>query len=173
MTRISRSVILFAAIVYFMVDAVFLKIAAPVARWMARKRIFIRFRKWIGCLRPYPSLALFAVPVILLEPVKPVAAYLVATGRVTAGMTVLIAGELLKLVIIERLFKLCRRKLLKIPVFAWGYGHWQYGVNLIVSMRAWQAARVRILLIKGHLQRYVRQLKANNLMNSYRTIRTK
>ena len=88
-------------------------------------------------------------------------------------MTVLIAGELLKLVIIERLFKLCRRKLLKIPVFAWGYGHWRYGVNLIVSMRAWQAARVRILLIKGRLQNYVRQLKANNLMNSYKTIRTK
>jgi hypothetical protein len=106
--RILRSAIFVLATVYFIVDAIFLKVAAPIARWLARKKIFIRFRKWIGSLRPYPSLALFAVPVILLEPVKPVAAYLMATGSVSAGMTVLITGELLKLVIIERLFKLCR-----------------------------------------------------------------
>jgi hypothetical protein len=166
--RILRSVIFVVATVYFVVDAIFLKVAAPIARWMARKRIFIRLRKWIGSLRPYPSLALFAVPVILLEPVKPVAAYLVATGSVSAGMTILIAGEVLKLVIIERLFKLCRLKLLKIPIFAWGYGHWRYGVNLIVSMRAWQAARAGILLIKGRLQKYVMQLKGNKLINRYK-----
>ena len=84
-------------------------------------------------MRPYPSLALFAVPVILLEPVMPVATYLMATGSVSAGMFVLIAGELLKLVIIERVFKLCRFKLLKIPMFAWGYRHWRNGVNWMVS----------------------------------------
>jgi hypothetical protein len=163
--RILRSAIFVVATVYFIVDAIFLKVAAPIARWLARKKIFIRFRKWIGSLRPYPSLALFAVPVILLEPVKPVAAYLMATGSVSAGMTVLITGELLKLVIIERLFKLCRLKLLKIPIFAWGYGHWRDGVKWIVSMRAWQAARVRILLIKGRLQKYVMQMKSNKLLN--------
>ena len=92
-------------------------------------------------MRPYPSLALFAVPVILLEPVKPVATYLMATGNISAGMFVLIAGELLKLVIIERLFKLCRFKLLKIPLFAWGYRHWRNGVNWMVSLSAWRAAR--------------------------------
>src|SRR6476620_7302126 len=114
------------------------------ARWMARKRVFIRLRKWIGSLRPYPSLALFAVPVIVLEPVKPLAAYLIASGQMATGMTVLAIGEILKLVIVERLFRLCRGKLLKIPMFAWGYGHWRQGVNWIVSMRAWQAARRRI-----------------------------
>lgn len=61
--------------------------------------------------------ALFAVPLIILEPVKPIAAYLIATGQIAAGITVLAAGEILK-VIIERLFKLCRRKLLNIPLFA-------------------------------------------------------
>ena len=129
MKRILKSAIFVVAAVYFLVDAVFLTLAVPIARWMARKRIFIRFRNWIGSLGPYPSLALFAVPVDQLEPVKPVAAYLMATGSLSAGMTVLIAGELLKLVIIERLFKLCRLKLLKIPVFAWGYGHWRDAIH--------------------------------------------
>jgi hypothetical protein len=163
--RILRSAVFIIATVYFMVDAVFLKVAAPIARWMGRKRIFIRLRRWIGSLRPYPSLALFAVPVILLEPVKPVAAYLVASGNFSVGMMVLIAGELLKLVIIERLFKLCRLKLLKIPIFAWAYRHWQDGVNWIVSMKAWQAARVWILLIKRRVQKYVLLTSSGKLLS--------
>jgi hypothetical protein len=157
--RILRSAIFVVATAYFIVDAVFLTIATPLARWIARKRIFIRIRKWIGSLRPYPSLALFAVPVILLEPVKPAATYLMATGSVSVGMFVLIAGELLKLVIIERLFKLCRSKLLKIPVFAWGYRHWCNGVNWIVSFRAWQAARRGILLAKGRIRKHFAEIK--------------
>ncbi len=75
---------------YFIVDAIFLTIATPLARWLARQRIFVRLRKWIGSLRPYPSLALFAVPLIILEPVKPVATYLIATGQIAAGVTLLI-----------------------------------------------------------------------------------
>ena len=165
MNRILKSAIFVVAAVYFLVDAVFLKLAAPIARWMARKRIFLRFRKWIGSLGPYPSLALFAVPVILLEPVKPVAAYLMATRSVSAGISVLIAGELLKLVIIERLFKLCRLKLLKIPIFAWGYRHWRAAINWIISRQAWQSARRWIRLIRARVQKYLIKMKSNKLVN--------
>ena len=68
-----------------------------------------------------PSLALFSVPVIILEPVKPVAAYLAATGQMVSSVVTLIVGELLKLVLVERLFSLTRDKLMKIPAFAWAY----------------------------------------------------
>lgn len=159
MKRILRSTIFVIATAYFIVDAVFATIATPLARWLARKRIFLRMRKWIGSLRPYSSLALFAVPVILLEPVKPVATYLMATGSVSAGVTVLIVGELLKLVIIERLFKLCRFKLLKIPLFAWGYRHWRSGVNWVVSLRAWRAARRWIVLANGRILKRFAKIK--------------
>jgi hypothetical protein len=146
--RILKAAVFVLATVYFTVDAVFLTIATPLARWMARKRVFVRLRKWIGSLGPYPSLALFAVPLIVLEPVKPVAAYLMATSQIAAGITMLVVGELLKLVIVERLFKLCRRKLLKIPIFAWGYGQWRQGVDWLVSMKSWQAARRWILKVR-------------------------
>jgi hypothetical protein len=43
------------------------------------------------------------LPVVLLEPVKPVAAYLIGSGKFAAGMTLLAIGEMLKLVIVERL----------------------------------------------------------------------
>lgn len=162
MKRLLKSAVFVLATMYFIVDAVFLKIATPLARWMARRRVFIRLRKWIGSLRPYSSLALFAVPLIVLEPVKPVAAYLIGTGKISFGMTVLAIGEILKLVIVERLFKLCRRKLLKIPLFAWGYGHWRQGVDWVVSMRAWQAARRWILLLKLRLRNFLRELKRSS-----------
>lgn len=162
MKRILKSVVFVLATVYFIVDAVFLTIATPLARWMARQRVFVRFRKWIGSLRPYDSLALFAVPLIILEPVKPVAAYLIGTGQIAAGVTVLTIGEILKLVIVERLFKLCRRKLLKIPLFAWGYGHWRKGVDWLVSMKAWQAARRWILKVKLLLHSFLMQLKRSS-----------
>lgn len=159
MKRILKSAVFVLATVYFIVDAVFLKIATPLARWMARQRVFVRLRKWSGSLRPYPSLALFAVPLIVLEPVKPVAAYLMATSQIAAGVTVLTIGEILKLVIVERLFKLCRRKLLKIPLFAWSYAHWRQGVDWLVSMKAWQAARRWILKVRLLLRKFVLQLK--------------
>jgi hypothetical protein len=160
--RIFKSAVFVLATVYFIVDAVFLTIATPVARWMARRRVFVRLRKWIGSLRPYPSLALFAVPLIVLEPVKPVAAYLMATGQLAAGVTVLTIGEILKLVIVERIFKLCRHKLLKIPLFAWGYGHWRQGVDWLVSMKAWQAARRWILKVRLFLRKFILQLKKSS-----------
>ena len=63
-------------------------------------------------------------------------------------MAVLTVGEILKLVIVERLFKLCRYKLLKIPLFAWSYGLWRQGVDWVRSMEAWQTARRAALKIK-------------------------
>src|SRR5689334_25380315 len=96
--RVIKSAVFVLATVYFTVDAIFLTVATPLARWMARRRIFVRFRRWIGSLGPYPSLALFAVPLIVLEPVKPVAAYLIGTGQIATGVTVLTIGEVLKLV---------------------------------------------------------------------------
>jgi hypothetical protein len=60
------------------------------------------------------------------------------------------------------LFKLCRRKLLKIPLFAWGYGHWRQGVDWLVSMKAWQAARRWVLRIKLLSRNFFMQLKRSS-----------
>ena len=89
---------------YMLVDALFMTVAKPLADWIAKRQIFYGLREWIVSLKPYPTLALFAVPVIILEPVKPVAAYLAATGHIAAGFIVLAVGEILKLVLLERLF---------------------------------------------------------------------
>ena len=110
MKRILKPVTYVLAALYFLVDAAFMAIAKPISDWLARHVVLRRLRVWIRSLRPYPSLALFSVPVIILEPVKPVAAYLAATGQMVSSVMTLIIGELLKLVLVERLFSLTRDK---------------------------------------------------------------
>ena len=121
MNRILKSVTYVLAAAYFVVDVAFIAVAKPVSNWIAKHLVLRKLRAWIRSLRPYPSLALFSVPVIILEPVKPVAAYLAATGQVVSSVLTLIVGELLKLVLVERLFSLTQDKLMKIPAFAWAY----------------------------------------------------
>jgi hypothetical protein len=85
------------ATAYFVLDGLFSYVTRPFAAWLGRMRVFERIQRWIVSLRPYPSLALFAVPVVILEPVKPVAGYLVATGHLVAGAMTFVTGEVLKL----------------------------------------------------------------------------
>src|SRR5579871_1694981 len=121
------------AAIYIAVDELFSLLTQPIAAWLARQDFARRLRRWITSLSPYSALALFAVPLIVLEPVKPVAAYLAATGHFAIGAVLFVGGEILKLLLVERLFDLNKRKLLSIPVFAWGYAH-------ISALREWLEA---------------------------------
>jgi hypothetical protein len=51
----------------------------------------------------------------------------------------LIVGELLKLVLVERLFSLTRDKLMKFPAFAWAYTKLREAKPWLEATEAWQA----------------------------------
>jgi hypothetical protein len=139
---------LFAAI-YLCVDFIFAGIALPISRWLASHFEMRGLRDWIRSLPPYACLALLAIPVIILEPVKFLAAYLAATGNVTAAVVTFCVGELLKLVLIERLFNLTRDKLMSIPAFAWVYAQYLLARNWITQLPAWRSMRsLGLLLIR-------------------------
>ena len=140
MKRVWNLIVFTIAIIYFLMDAVFATVAIPLSRWMAARWCFERIHRWITSLRPYPTLALFVIPLVILEPAKPFAAYLIATGHVVPGFAVLAIAEILKLVIIERLFSVSRDKLLSIPAFAWGYGKYAAAKAWLTSLPAWQVA---------------------------------
>ncbi|MBW7971098.1 hypothetical protein [Bradyrhizobium sp. BR 10289] len=153
MKRILKPITYVLAAVYFLVDAVFMAVARPIARWIGRHFEFKRLRAWIRSLPPYPSLALFSVPVIILEPIKPVAAYLAATGQIVCGAATFIVGELLKLVLVERLFHLTRDKLMRIPAFAWGYGKFTEMKAWLQATEAWRAIRALSRSVKDQIMR--------------------
>jgi hypothetical protein len=159
LNRIFKPFVFLVAAIYFLVDAAFWMVARPVARLLADHWIFDRLRTWIVSLRPYPTLALFIVPVLVLEPAKPVAAYLTATGHVVSGLTVLGVAELLKLVLIERLFRISRDKLMSIPAFAWCYGKFQQAKNWIESLDAWQLMRRFSLMARHAVRSYFLEIK--------------
>src|SRR6201985_2133187 len=115
-----------AAAVYFIAGVLFVSVAKPISRWFAANFPLPRVRAWITSLPPYSCLALFSVPVILLEPVKMIAAYMAATGQFIWAAATVIVGELLKLVLVERLFELTKTSLMKIPAFAWAFGHYEH-----------------------------------------------
>ena len=159
MNRIFKPVVFALAAIYFVVDAAFWTIAKPVTRLLGDHWIFERARTWILSLRPYPTLTLFIVPVIILEPAKPLAAYLTATGRVGSALMVLGFAELLKLVLIERLFNLCRDKLMSIPAFAWGYGKFCQARNRVESLESWRWMRLLMLTAKRAVRKQAVEIK--------------
>jgi hypothetical protein len=69
--RILKVLTYIAAGHYLLVDAIFMTLAKPIADWIAEHVALRRLRDWIKSLPPHPSLALFSVPVIVLEPIKP------------------------------------------------------------------------------------------------------
>ena len=97
---------------------------------------------------------------IVLEPVKPVAVYLAGTGHVATGTIVLVVGEILKLVLVERLFSVSRDKLMSIPAFAWCYWKYRAIKDWIISAEAWQAIQRWRRVAQYAIQSYVRELKA-------------
>jgi hypothetical protein len=160
--RILKPFVIVLAAIYFLADAVFMTVAIPLAKWIEKHWVLKRLRGWIASLRPYPTLALFAVPLIILEPVKPVAAYLAATDQIAWGMTVLVVGEILKLVLVERLFCISRDKLMSIPAFAWAYGKYRLVKDWLEATEAWQTVRRWSRIARFTIRHNLAELKASS-----------
>jgi uncharacterized membrane protein len=158
--RIFKPLIFLLAAIYFLVDAMFLTVAKPLANWIAEHWITESLRIRIVSLSPYPTLALFALPLLVLEPVKPMAAYSIGTGHIITGLIILIVGEILKLVLVERLFSISRDKLMSIRAFAWAYFKYCAAKDSLTSMEAWRVVRRWSVIAKYFIRSYALKLRA-------------
>jgi hypothetical protein len=138
---IFKPLVMVVAAVYFVIDALTLSVLKPVLRKIANLRLFAFIARWIASLSPYATLALFLIPLILLEPVKPLSAYLVALGQIKLGMFVLAVGEILKITIVERIFHIGREKLLTIKAFALVYNFVWGWLTWMQALPPWQAVK--------------------------------
>lgn len=149
MARFWKTAVFIVATAYFVVDAALFYVTRPIIVWIAKRKLFEQTRLWIVSLRPYPALALLLIPVIILEPAKPLAGYLLGTGHFAAGAITFVTAEVLKLTCIEQLFQLNRDKLLSITAFAFGYRYWRQMMDLVESVEVWKASR-RLADNAGH-----------------------
>src|SRR6476620_6459394 len=79
------------------------------------KQAVLRF---IDRLPPYPTLFLFLIPIVVIEPVKIGSLWLFAHKRWIAGVVSYAGAEVLRFGLVAFLFKACRDKLLSISWFA-------------------------------------------------------
>ena len=100
----------------------------------------------IARLSPRAALVLFLVPVTLLLPVKGVAVWLLGSGRVVAGLAVLLAAKVVSTSLVARIFLLTRPQLMQLPWFARHYASWldwqRACTRVLHRSTGWRMARV-------------------------------
>lgn len=97
------------------------------ARRQRRLTLLAGARRGIQKLGPYTSMGLLAVPLMLVEPLKLVALFVVGKGHWLAGTWMIVAAYAGSLLIVERLFRTVRPKLMLISWFA---ASWMWFVGL-------------------------------------------
>jgi hypothetical protein len=78
----------------------------------------VQLRDSIEKLGPYQSLALLAVPVCLVEPLKLIAVFIAGGGHWITGTVMITVAYAVSLLVIERLFTIVKPKLLRLRWFA-------------------------------------------------------
>jgi len=98
--------------------------------------------RWLARLPPYAALAVFAVPGLMLLPLKLLAVALVARGQAWMGLLLIVGAKLVGTAIVARLFTLLRPALLRLAWFARMHGRWlAWKAELLAQLRASAAWR--------------------------------
>ena len=129
-------------------DDLFRSAVKPAVAWLARLEPVRRVEAAVSRLPPYPTLALFLVPMAVIWPIKLYALYLIGLGHVAYGTLAFVAAKVIGVGLAERLFALSRDKLLSIGWFARGYFFLiavRDRVHLYLKGTRWWPALVRLL----------------------------
>jgi hypothetical protein len=161
-----KPVIIVLATLYFLIDAIFFSLIKPLGKWLSELPIFARIDGLIRSLGPYPTFALFAIPLVVIEPIKPVGLYLIAEGKAVNGTVLIAVGEIVKITILERIFHAGRDKLMMIPAFAWSYERVMALRAYLETLAVWQAMLKAVRMIKEKARRMVAFAKG-----SFRSLR--
>jgi hypothetical protein len=139
----------------------------PLARVMgqlARLPLWARIEARIARLPPYLALILFAVPMMLLLPLKLLALYWISRGHALLGIGVVLAAKLLGTAAVARLFALTQPALMQLAWFARLYGRWKVWKDALIlrvkSTPAWHTAVAMGRTIRALARRMLRWLRS-------------
>ena len=136
------------ATVLVLFDDLFRSAVKPAVAWLARLKPVRRIEAFVAGLPPYPTLALFLIPMAIIWPIKLYALYLIGLGHVAYGALAFVAAKVVGIGLAERLFAISRNKLLSIGWFARGYFFviaMRDRVHLYLKGTRWWPALVRAL----------------------------
>lgn len=123
--------------------------------WEPLQRLLARIGRWPGLrwvegavrrLPPWAAVLVFAVPSLMLLPIKLLALWTIGHGHVLLGMLIIVAAKLVGTAVLARLFTLTQPALLQLAWFAWVYTRWvRLKAVLLARVRAswpWRVGRV-------------------------------
>ena len=125
---------------------------------LARLPALRRLEAWIVHLPPWGALPVFALPALMLLPVKIGALWLVAQGRPLAGLALIAAAKLVGTALAARLFTLTQPALMRMAWFARLHARWTvWKDQLLAWVRGsalWQAAHAWRVQLREALRRW-------------------
>jgi hypothetical protein len=115
---IGRAVATVVVVIWLAFEVLLLPLVRPVVRWLSSLAFFEKLGALIGRLPPYAVLAVLAVPFVLVEPLKAIGLYWMATGLVVRGLALFVFAHLVSLLTLDRIYHAGRSQLMKIDWFA-------------------------------------------------------
>ena len=88
---------------------------------LARFRVWARIEQWIALLPPYGALAVFALPTLIVLPLKLISIWLLANGFYFTAGAIFLGAKVASTAFIARIFLLTKPALMRIAWFANGY----------------------------------------------------
>jgi hypothetical protein len=168
MHRLLRPLLVLLALL-FLLEAWLWTHLEPIVAWVVAVIPLRRLKAWIAAaierLSPTATLIVFAVPFIVLFPLKVLEFWLLAHRHWLGAVLVLLAAKLLGLGVTAFIFEAARPKLLQIPWFA-GFYDWVL----------WLLARAHALVdpLTGRIKLWLRMLspqRAGRTLRLFRRIR--
>ncbi len=120
---------------------------------VARLPAVARLEAFVAGMRPYPAIAIFCVPLVLVYPAKLVALWLMATGHFWPGVVLLAALEFLAAAVMARIYQLTKPALRRFGWFVWAEG-------LVLRWSGWAHERMQHLIGWRHLREMSREAAA-------------
>lgn len=152
-----------AAALYLLFEEYLLVRVRAVIERLERIDLVTRVEAKVAVLPPYPALVLFAIPGLVLYPLKALSLWLLAGGHVIAGIALFAFTEIIGTVALAWLFKLCRPALMTLPWFRVPY---VFVLRLrdalfayVRALPAWQAAGAVIARLRAALTPHLRALR--------------
>ncbi len=144
--------------------------------WIAKFPLIRWFESVVQRLPPYPTMAVFLLPGIVLFPVKLAAVYLMTHGHVIWGVGVIVAAKLLGTAIVARTYVVCKPKLMQIGWFArlhdWLIATRNRLYGYIQAIPLYQKTRAKLSAMKASIRHFFHTVRGRHGIGSrWRAIR--
>jgi hypothetical protein len=132
--RTARPILLTVAVLYFLIDLIFLSVARPLRR---RIELDEKIARMGGQSQPLRRVAVTACAVAGSGADQTTRFLLFSHRHHLAATLLIVGGEVVKLTLFEQLFDMTKPKLMSFHWFAWCYGAWRAAIEYLRSLPAW------------------------------------